>query len=73
MKVTFISNFLSHHQIPFSNEMYKLIGDNYTFVSTIMMEEERINMGWKIEKDFLYELKAYESEKNLEKWYISLI
>ena len=69
MKVTFISNFLSHHQIPFSNEMYKLIGDNYTFVSTIMMEEERINMGWKIEKDFLYELKAYESEKNLEKAY----
>ncbi len=34
MKITFYSNFLTHHQIPFSDEMQKLIGDGYKFVAT---------------------------------------
>lgn len=67
MKVTFISCFLSPHQIPFSNEMYKQLGDNYKFISTEMLGEHRIKMGWDTSNKFPYEIKTYESNSNLEK------
>lgn len=67
MKVTFYSNYLNHHQIPFSNEMYKLLGDNYTFVATEPMEQERTAMGWGVEKTYPYELRSYQdSQSNLK-------
>ncbi len=51
MKVTFISNYINHHQIPLSNELYAAWGDDYSFIQTEPMEEERIKMGWK-DSDF---------------------
>lgn len=46
MVVTFISNYINHHQIPFSNACHELLGDNYHFVQTQPMEQERLAMGW---------------------------
>lgn len=46
MKITFASNYINHHQLPFSNEMTSLIGDGYTFIQTEPMDEERVKMGW---------------------------
>lgn len=46
MKVVFISNYINHHQIPLSDELYRIWGDEYTFIETEPMEEERIRMGW---------------------------
>lgn len=46
MKVTFVSNYINHHQIPFSNAMHEALEGNYIFVQTEPMEEERIRMGW---------------------------
>lgn len=62
MKITFVSNYLSHHQVPFCNEMYKLLGDDFRFVATQKMDEDRVEMGWKNEKPFSYELRAYENK-----------
>ena len=62
IKVAFVSNYLSHHQIPFSNEMYNLLGDRYNFISTAMMSDERKNMGWSLDGKYPYEIKTYESE-----------
>lgn len=47
MKVIFISNYFNHHQEPFSDAMFKKIGDGYTFLAVKRVEQERINMGWK--------------------------
>ena len=44
--LTFVSNYMNHHQSPMSDEIYKLIGDRYTFIQTEPVSEERINMGW---------------------------
>lgn len=63
MKVTFFSNYLTHHQIPLSNELYRILGDNYKFVSCEPMEEERKNQGWDITSVYPYELRAYLSEQ----------
>ena len=51
MKITMISNYINHHQIPFSNALYEKLGDNYRFIQTEPMEEERIQMGWGVEAE----------------------
>ena len=51
MKITMISNYINHHQIPFSNALYEKIGEGYHFIQTESMEEERIQMGWGVEEE----------------------
>ena len=51
MKITMISNYINHHQIPFSNALYQELGENYHFIQTEPMEEERIQMGWGVEAE----------------------
>ena len=49
MKVTFVSNYINHHQIPLSNVLYRELGRDYTFIQTEKMEEERVRLGWGLE------------------------
>lgn len=58
MQIVFVSNYINHHQIPVSDELYALTGGSYAFVQTEPMEEERIAMGW--------------DPKSLEKPYVKL-
>lgn len=44
--LTFVSNYMNHHQSPMSDELYKFISDRYTFIQTEPVSEERIKMGW---------------------------
>lgn len=46
MKITFVSNYINHHQIPLSDKLYELTEGSYTFIQTEPMDEERKNMGW---------------------------
>lgn len=46
MKTAFVSNYINHHQIPFCDEMYRLLEGEFIFVQTQPMEEERVRMGW---------------------------
>lgn len=65
MKVVFLSNYLTHHQVPFCEAMCGLVGeDNFRFISTIPMEQERLNMGWQLGNDAAYEIKAYAQEQD---------
>ncbi len=68
MKVTFVSNYINHHQIPFSNAMYAKLGDDYRFVQMEPMEEERIRMGWSADVAALgYVVLGYENPGEAEK------
>ena len=68
MKLAFVSNYINHHQIPISSVLYEKLGDNYTFIQTIPMEEERVNMGWGGDFDKLpYLKKYYEDEYECKK------
>lgn len=62
MKVTFVSNYINHHQIPVSNVLYEHLGKEYTFVQTMPMEEERVKLGWNPEEMPEYVRLAYEEE-----------
>lgn len=44
--LVFVSNYINHHQIPVSNELYKVLGNRYIFIQTEPIEQERIDMGW---------------------------
>ena len=67
MKITFFSNYLSPHQIPFSDAMHSLLGEAFTFVSCEPYSMERKNMGWDADAERPYELRAFESEEGYQK------
>ena len=46
MTIVFVSNFFNHHQKFLADAMYDLIGDDYYFIETEPISEERLNMGW---------------------------
>lgn len=64
MIISFFSNYLTHHQIPFCEEMCKLPEVEFHFISTMPMEQERKDGGWELHTEYPYELKAYASEEN---------
>lgn len=67
MKISFYTNFMTHHQLPFCLEMYKKYGDDFKFVSTEKINEERISLGYKdMDNEYPFILKAYESKEKFE-------
>lgn len=61
MKIVMVSNYINHHQVPFSDAMYKRLGEDYTFIQTMPMEDERANMGWGVDETSVpYLLCAYD-------------
>lgn len=68
MKVTFYSNFLTHHQVPFCLEMQKRLGNDFKFVSTIKIFQWRLDLGFKdLDKEYDFVVRAYENEEELNK------
>ena len=66
MKLTFITNFVNHHQIPLADELYKLWGEDYTYIATSPLGNSFIQNGYPIYKR-PYILNAYESAENQDK------
>lgn len=46
MVISFVSNYLNHHQLPFSKAMASMEDVEYFFIQTEEMEAERKSMGW---------------------------
>ncbi len=46
MKVVFISNFMNHHQLPFSKAMLELSEIEYNFIATSPVPDDRLEMGY---------------------------
>ena len=68
MKITMISNYINHHQIPFSNAFCNKPGVEYCFIQTEPMEEERVKMGWGLDPKSLPFVKLlYEGEEECKK------
>lgn len=64
MRFLFISNYINHHQIPLCEAIMRIIGDeNFIFVQTQPMEEERVRMGWGVDVYKLPYVKIYDNDK----------
>jgi glycosyltransferase involved in cell wall biosynthesis len=72
MIITFVSNFLNHHQVPLSDELFKLIGNNYTFISTERTPDSFLEGGYSNFESVSYNMLAYESD-NLYKKALKLV
>lgn len=68
MKITFVSNFINYHQLPFSLAMANMEGVEYTFIATEPSEEGRLKSdGVEMNDVYPFVLKMYESEANRQK------
>ena len=65
LTVTFFSNFLLHHQTPFCEAMVKRLGNNFKFVATEKIPQERLDMGYRdLSHETDYAVNSYESEES---------
>ncbi len=65
MKLTFYSNFLNHHQIPICDYFYSKLGDNFKFIATEEVPEERRNMGYLTDFNaYPYLIETYQNNDN---------
>ena len=63
MTFTFVSNYINHHQIPLCDALYRELGEDYTFIQTMPMEQERVDMGWSVDvRQLPYVRCLYEEE-----------
>lgn len=67
MKITFYSNYLNHLQTSFCDEMYKYLGNNFTFVSTEKLPFDRLSSGYQDCSHYPYNLNSFENDSNFEK------
>ncbi|MDE6942970.1 MAG: glycosyltransferase family 4 protein, partial [Lachnospiraceae bacterium] len=68
MTFTFVSNYINHHQIPLCEALWHKLGDAFTFIQTMPMEEERVAMGWGVDVRTLpYVRCLYEAEYECRK------
>lgn len=63
MRLTIVSNYINHHQIPMCNELYRKLGADFAFVQTSGMEEDRVKMGWGSEVRAIPYLRLYYEEE----------
>ncbi len=66
ISVTFVSNYINHHQIPLSNALKQIYGERYKFVQCEPMEEERKALGWQT-PDLDYVEYFYENPEKCRK------
>lgn len=65
MKLTFVSNYINHHQIPLADRLYEELGENYCFIQTMPMEGERVAMGWGTDIGKIPYAKCFYEEEEL--------
>ena len=50
MTITFVSNFINHHQAPLCTKLYETPGVEFAFIQTEPMSKERILGGWALDE-----------------------
>ena len=64
LKVVFCSNYLNHHQLPFSLAMMDFKNIEYYFIATERTEKNRLSMGYKdMNKLYPWVVESYKSEE----------
>lgn len=68
MKVVFISNFMNHHQLPFSKAMLEIPKIEYNFIATTPVPTQRLKMGYyDMNREYDFVVRAYEDESSYQK------
>ena len=66
MKIVMVSNFMNHHQLPFSQELWKRADTEYRFVALEPIPQERLAMGYEdMNHRYPHVLCAYDSAETM--------
>lgn len=65
MKIVFITNMMNHHQKPVADFLYKRLGDDYHFVTTMPIPKKFLEVGYKNNDDCPYILPYYKKENKV--------
>lgn len=64
VNIVFLSNYLTHHQVPFCNAMNRC-KVNFVFIATEQIEQSRLDMGFEdLNSSYDFVFRAYENSKN---------
>ena len=64
MVVTFVSNYINHHQLPFCNAMNSMEDVEFHFIQTSPMEEKRVEMGWALDVTDIPYVSLFYEDRN---------
>ena len=68
MEIVFLTNFLTHHQTPFCEEMYKRLGDKFHLIAMRSADPEQKKLGYKELNDiYPFVLRVYDSPEQEHK------
>lgn len=68
MKITIVSNYINHHQLPFCRAISSVEDVSFSFVQVMPMEEKRKSMGWAVDESTIpWLVKWYEDKEKAEK------
>lgn len=63
MTLTFVSNFLNHHQLPLCQALYKALGEDFAFVSVQPLDKTQVSQSYAdVNTAFPFCVARYESE-----------
>lgn len=66
--IVFMTNYLNIHQLPFTLEMYNILGDQFAFISMSGMTESRRRMGFEdLDRLYSFVIRAYEDKEQYSK------
>lgn len=67
MTLTFVTNMVHHHQLPVADEFYRLLGDDYHYISTMPLTDELKRGGYDPTLDRPYIIRTYQSDTEMTK------
>ena len=66
MTLTFVTNFVHHHQLPLADEFYRLLGNDYRYIATSQLPNWLIKGGYDPSLDRPYIIRTYLSGEEME-------
>ena len=65
MTLTFVTNFVHHHQIPVADSFYKILGDNYHYIAVEELPDWLIKGGYDSSMDRSYIIRTYQNAESM--------
>jgi len=67
MKITFVANFLNNHTLPLCESFYKFLGEDFHFIATTRISEERKTLkNTELNDLYPFVIKTYERKEQLK-------
>ncbi len=67
MTLTFVTNYVHHHQLPLADEFYRLLGNDYRYIATSLLPDWLIKGGYDPNLDRPFIVRAYLSSAEMSK------